>query len=255
MTRFGLRPSPEPPGGSQPPNPRVTWWWGCSLMVVRYPAALQSLGQACLCVHPRAPRQGSRRRHLRNVLSPNRAHWGEGVLPGRSLPVAEEAASREVTIVLHTEAVCRANGRISRVIDHFFCDISPLISLSTSDTTLNQIMLRTLASLFGVSSGLVVLLSYIAIISTILSIRSAKGKCKAFSTCASHLAVVSIFYGTAIFMYLKASSRDDKRAAVLYTVVTPMLNPLIYSLRNQEVKEALRRLTKMRRSCMLYMYG
>uniref|UniRef100_A0A8B9R867 Olfactory receptor n=1 Tax=Anas platyrhynchos TaxID=8839 RepID=A0A8B9R867_ANAPL len=143
----------------------------------------------------------------------------------------------------------------SRVIDHFFCDISPLISLSTSDTTLNQIMLRTLASLFGVSSGLVVLLSYIAIISTILSIRSAEGKCKAFSTCASHLAVVSIFYGTSIFMYLKASSRDDKRAAVLYTVVTPMLNPLIYSLRNQEVKEASRRLTKMRRSCMLYMYG
>ncbi|KAM9190297.1 uncharacterized protein V3H86_003446 [Mergus octosetaceus] len=140
----------------------------------------------------------------------------------------------------------------SSVIDHFFCDISPLISLSTSDTTLNQIMLRTLASLFGVSSSLVVLLSYIAIISTILSIRSAEGKCKAFSTCASHLAVVSIFYGTSIFMYLKASSRDDKRAAVLYTMVTPMLNPLIYSLRNQEVKEALRRLTKMKRSCMLY---
>ncbi|XP_032043819.1 olfactory receptor-like protein COR4 [Aythya fuligula] len=143
----------------------------------------------------------------------------------------------------------------SSVIDHFFCDISPLISLSTSDTTFNQIMLRTLASLFGVSSGVVVLLSYIAIISTILSIRSAEGKCKAFSTCTSHLAVVSIFYGTSIFMYLKASSRDDKRAAVLYTVVTPMLNPLIYSLRNQEVKEALRRLTKMKRSCMLYMYG
>ncbi|XP_035182568.1 olfactory receptor-like protein COR4 [Oxyura jamaicensis] len=143
----------------------------------------------------------------------------------------------------------------SRVIDHFFCDISPLLSLSTSDTTLNQIMLRTLASLFGISSGLVVLLSYIAIISTILSICSAEGKCKAFSTCASHLTVVSIFYGTSIFMYLKASSRDDKRAAVLYTVVTPMLNPLIYSLRNQEVKEALRRLTKMKRSCMLYMYG
>nr|XP_013055599.1 olfactory receptor-like protein COR2 [Anser cygnoides] len=143
----------------------------------------------------------------------------------------------------------------SSIVEHFFCDISPLISLSTSDTTLNQIILRILASLFGVSSGLVVLLSYIAIISTILSIRSAEGKCKAFSTCASHLTVVSIFYGTSIFMYLKASSRDDKHAAVLYTVVTPMLNPLTYSLRNQEVKEALRRLTKMKRYCMLYMYG
>ncbi|NXK56927.1 OLF4 protein, partial [Chauna torquata] len=134
----------------------------------------------------------------------------------------------------------------SSVIDHFFCDISPLISLSTSDTTLSHIILRTSASLFGISSGLIVLVSYIAIIAAILSIHSAKGKCKAFSTCASHLTVVSIFYGTSIFMYLKASSRDDKWAAVLYTVVTPMLNPLIYSLRNREVREALRRLASMK---------
>ncbi|NXL90231.1 OR5G3 protein, partial [Alectura lathami] len=132
----------------------------------------------------------------------------------------------------------------SRIIDRFFCDISPLISLLTSDTTLNSMVLRLLATLFGISSGLIVLLSYVTIISTILSIRSAKGKHKAFSTCASHLAVVSIFCGTSIFMYLKTSLREDKWAAVLYTMVTPMLNPLIYSLRNKEVKEALRRLTK-----------
>ncbi|NXE27396.1 O1044 protein, partial [Ardeotis kori] len=94
--------------------------------------------------------------------------------------------------------------------------------------------------LFGVSSSLVVLVSYVAIISTILSIRSAEGKHKAFSTCASHLTTVSIFYGTSIFMYLKPSSdsskEGDKWAVMLYTVVTPMLNPLIYSLRNKEVK-------------------
>ncbi|NWX77426.1 OR5G3 protein, partial [Alca torda] len=135
----------------------------------------------------------------------------------------------------------------SRVINLFFCDISPLISLSTSNTTLSRIILRTSASLFGLSSSLVVLVSYVAIISAILSIRSAEGKRKAFSTCASHLTTVSIFYGTSLFMYLKPSSdssREDKWAAVLYTVVTPMLNPLIYSLRNKEVKEALRRLTK-----------
>ncbi|KFV54109.1 Olfactory receptor 5G3, partial [Tyto alba] len=132
----------------------------------------------------------------------------------------------------------------SSVIELFFCDISPLISLSTSDTTLSHLILRTSASLFGVSSSLVILVSYIAVISTILSIRSAKGKRKAFSTCASHLTIVSIFYGTSFFMYLKSSSnnsKEDKWAVVLYTVVTPMLNPLIYSLRNKDVKESLRR--------------
>ncbi|NWZ41910.1 O1440 protein, partial [Brachypodius atriceps] len=95
-------------------------------------------------------------------------------------------------------------------------------------------------SLLGVPSMLVVLVSYVAIISTILSISSAEGKCKAFSTCASHLTTVSTFYGALIFMYLiprsDSSRGGDKWAAVLYTVVTPMLNPLIYSLRNQEVK-------------------
>ncbi|XP_054057574.1 olfactory receptor 5G3-like [Rissa tridactyla] len=135
----------------------------------------------------------------------------------------------------------------SRVIDLFFCDISPLISLSTSNTTLSRIILTTSASLFGLSSGLIVLVSYVAIVSAILNIRSAEGMRKAFSTCASHITTVSIFYGTSLFVYLKPSSdssRDDKWAAVVYTVVTPMLNPLIYSLRNKEVKEALRRLTK-----------
>ncbi|KAM6393265.1 olfactory receptor 5J3-like [Pluvialis apricaria] len=138
----------------------------------------------------------------------------------------------------------------SSIIDLFFCDISPLISLSTSDTTLSHVILRTSASLLGVSSSLVVLVSYVAIISAILSMRSAEGKHKAFSTCASHLTTVSIFYGTSLFMYLKPSSdssgEGDKWAAVFYTVVTPMLNPLIYSLRNKEVKEALRRLTKIK---------
>ncbi|XP_009504723.2 olfactory receptor 5G9 isoform X2 [Phalacrocorax carbo] len=145
------------------------------------------------------------------------------------------------------QTFCMANLSFcgSSIINLFFCDISPLISLSTSDTTLSRIILRTSASLFGVSSSLVVLVSYVAIISAILSISSTKGKHKAFSTCASHLTAVSIFYGTSLFMYLKPSSdssREDKWAAVLYTVVTPMLNPLIYSLRNKEVKEALRRL-------------
>ncbi|NXH94212.1 OR5G3 protein, partial [Pachycephala philippinensis] len=133
----------------------------------------------------------------------------------------------------------------SSAMDLFFCDISQLISLSTSDTTLSVIILRTSSSLLGVPSILVVLVSYVAIISTILSIRSAEGKRKAFSTCASHLSAVSTFFGALVFMYLMprsdTSRGGDKWAAVLYTVVTPMLNPFIYSLRNREVKEAWRR--------------
>lgn len=133
----------------------------------------------------------------------------------------------------------------SSAIDLFFCDISMLISLSTSDTTLSLVILRT-ASLLSVPSLLVVLVSYVAIISTILSISSAEGKRKALSTCASHLAALSTFYGPLIFMYLiprsDTSRGGDKWVAVLYTVVSPMLNPWIYSLRNQEVKAGLWRL-------------
>ncbi|XP_057269728.1 olfactory receptor-like protein COR3 [Pezoporus wallicus] len=149
------------------------------------------------------------------------------------------------TISMSTLSFCS-----SSVINLFFCDISPLISLSTSDTTFSHIILTTAASLFGVSSSLVILLSYMAIIATILSINSAEGKRKAFSTCTSHLTTVSIFYGACFFMYLFPSSDSsraaDKWAVVIYTVVTPMLNPLIYSLRNKEVKEALRKLTKIK---------
>ncbi|NXK44234.1 O1019 protein, partial [Chauna torquata] len=134
----------------------------------------------------------------------------------------------------------------SVVVNLFFCDISLLISLSSSDSTVSSLIITVSVFLFGVSSGLVVLVSYIAIISAILSIRSAEGKCKAFSTCTSHLTTVSIFYGNGLFVYLKPRSsrprEEDKWVAVLYTMVTPMLNPFIYSLRNQEVKEALRRL-------------
>ncbi|KAM4667332.1 olfactory receptor-like protein COR4 [Amazona ochrocephala] len=149
------------------------------------------------------------------------------------------------TISMSTLSFCS-----SSTIDLFFCDIAPLISLSSSDTTLSHIILTTAASLFGVSSILVILLSYMAIIPTILSINSAEGKRKAFSTCTSHLTTVSISYGASFFAYLNpisdGSRGTDKWAVVLYTVMPPMLNPLIYSLRNKEVKEALRRLLKIK---------
>ncbi|NXA58727.1 O1440 protein, partial [Mohoua ochrocephala] len=138
----------------------------------------------------------------------------------------------------------------SGAMDLFFCDISLLISLSTSETTLSIVILRTSSSLLGVPSILVILVSYVAIICTILGIGSAEGQRKAFSTCASHLTTVTTFYGASMFMYLiprsETSRGGEKWAAVFYTVVTPMLNPLIYGLRNQEVKEAWRRLRKIK---------
>ncbi|XP_006034848.1 olfactory receptor 1052-like [Alligator sinensis] len=135
------------------------------------------------------------------------------------------------------------------VIDLFFCDISSMILLSCSDTRIHHVILLFVTFLFGVVSTLIVLISYIFIISTILKIRSAEGKCKAFSTCASHLTAVIIFYGTGLFIYLQPNtknSRDqNKVVSVFYTVVTPMLNTLIYSLRNKEVKNAFNRVKEM----------
>ncbi|XP_038603690.1 olfactory receptor 1019-like [Tachyglossus aculeatus] len=134
----------------------------------------------------------------------------------------------------------------SKTVNSFFCDIPPLLALSCSDTRTCEILVFALAGFIQLSSLLIVLISYIFIIITILKIRSPDGKLKSFSTCASHLAVVSLFYGTLIFMYLRPTSSyslDQVRVvSVFYTTVIPMLNPIIYSLRNREVKEAVKRL-------------
>uniref|UniRef100_A0A674JJI0 Olfactory receptor 1019-like n=1 Tax=Terrapene triunguis TaxID=2587831 RepID=A0A674JJI0_9SAUR len=133
----------------------------------------------------------------------------------------------------------------SNIINHFFCDIPPLLALSCSDTRINEIVMFTLACCIIVSSLVIVLLSYVYITSTILQIRSAEGQHKAFSTCTFHLTAVVLLFGTLLFMYLRPTSSysmdTDKVASVFYTLVIPMLNPLIYSLRNTEVKDALRK--------------
>ncbi|XP_060111124.1 olfactory receptor 6N1-like [Heteronotia binoei] len=130
-------------------------------------------------------------------------------------------------------------------INHFFCDFSPVINLSCSDTTLVTLVGLTLSFLNTVPSCLLTLLSYICIIAAIIRIPSSAGRKKAFSTCSSHLIVVSIFYGSLIFVYVlpqKEAMREvDKIFSVFYTVLTPLINPLIYSLRNKEIKKALRR--------------
>uniref|UniRef100_A0A8C3CCS7 Olfactory receptor n=1 Tax=Cairina moschata TaxID=8855 RepID=A0A8C3CCS7_CAIMO len=131
------------------------------------------------------------------------------------------------------------------IIDHFFCDVPPILKLSCSDTYITDLVHFTCATVLIISTILLILISYICIGVTIYKLKSAKGRCKAFSTCASHLTVVAIFYGTGSFMYLRPSSKYsmeyDKIISVFYTLAIPMLNPVIYSLRNKEVKEALRR--------------
>ncbi|XP_004471140.2 olfactory receptor 6Q1 [Dasypus novemcinctus] len=131
------------------------------------------------------------------------------------------------------------------IIDHFFCDASPLLALSCSDVTLKETIdfLVSLAVLLVSSS--VIAVSYVNIVWTLLHIRSAAERRKAFSTCVAHLTVVSLFYGTLFFMYVRtkmaSSINFNKVISVFYSIITPMFNPLIYSLRNKEVKGALGR--------------
>ncbi|XP_044134777.1 olfactory receptor 1020-like [Bufo gargarizans] len=132
-----------------------------------------------------------------------------------------------------------------QTINHFYCDVIALIEISCGDTSLNEMILFSIVGFIELSSLSVILVSYLCIIIAVLRIRSSKGREKAFSTCASHLTVVTLFYGTIIFMYLRPSSayspEQDTVISVFYTVVIPFLNPLIYSLRNREVKNSVRK--------------
>ncbi|XP_007934923.2 olfactory receptor 1N1-like [Orycteropus afer afer] len=131
----------------------------------------------------------------------------------------------------------------SHSIPHFFCDLLPLLKLACSDTHTFQIMIFIEAVLAGVVPFICVLVSYAHIIHTILRVPSAGGKHKVFSTCVSHLTVVTLFYGTLFLVYFQPSSSYSADigivASVIYTMVTPMLNPFIYSLRNRDMKDAL----------------
>ncbi|KAF0877378.1 OR7C1 protein, partial [Crocuta crocuta] len=128
-------------------------------------------------------------------------------------------------------------------IPHFFCDLPEVLKLACSDTLINNIVVYLVTVVLGVFPLSGILFSYSQIFSSILKISSARGKYKAFSTCGSHLSVVSLFYGTGLGVYLSSaatsSSRSSLVASVMYTIVTPMLNPFIYSLRNRDIKRAL----------------
>ncbi|XP_029436533.1 olfactory receptor 1509-like [Rhinatrema bivittatum] len=129
-------------------------------------------------------------------------------------------------------------------INHFFCDVHPLSLLACSSIDFNEAVAMANNGSITLGCFLVVFISYIYIISTILKIRSAEGRQKAFSTCASHLLVVTLFFGPCVFIYMRPSVTfsADKTVSVFYTFLTPLLNPLIYTLRNEEVKKAMRRL-------------
>ncbi|XP_069486175.1 olfactory receptor 5V1-like [Ambystoma mexicanum] len=148
--------------------------------------------------------------------------------------------------MMHTVATSRLTFCGSKTINHFFCDVPPLLLLACSDTTVNMVIIYICVVILGVGNAMVTLSSYIHIISTILKIQSKDGRMKTFSTCGSHLAVVSLYYGSLIGMYFRPMSSYAMSkawmASVIYTSCTPMLNPLIYSLRNNEVKGALRRM-------------
>ncbi|XP_058383438.1 olfactory receptor 9I1-like [Diceros bicornis minor] len=132
-------------------------------------------------------------------------------------------------------------------INFFFCDVPPLLKLACSDTTNAEVVIVLIGNIVILANALVILISYLLIIKAILRVKSSGGRAKTFSTCASHLTAVALFFGTLIFMYLRRSSsqslEEDKVVSVFYTVVIPMLNPLIYSLRNKDVKAAFKKVT------------
>ncbi|MBZ3875540.1 Olfactory receptor 5L1 [Sciurus carolinensis] len=148
--------------------------------------------------------------------------------------------------LIHLCLVLEISSYKSNVVDHFFCDLPPIFSLACSDVSINELMEFIVPTVNEIITITIILTSYLFILITILKMRSAEGKHKAFSTCASHLTTIVVFHGTTLFTYCQLSlghSQDaDKVSTVFYTVVIPMLNPLIYSLRNKDVKEALKKM-------------
>ncbi|XP_075700734.1 olfactory receptor 12D1-like [Rhinoderma darwinii] len=131
-------------------------------------------------------------------------------------------------------------------ITHFYCDIKPLLKLACTDTHINESLVNIVTGTVALGTFILIIISYIFIATHLQNISSEQGRSKAFSTCTSHLTVVLLYYGTAFCTYLRPATKDsleqDRMTAVLFTVITPALNPIIYALRNKDVKRALRKL-------------
>ncbi|XP_004438560.1 PREDICTED: putative olfactory receptor 8G3 pseudogene [Ceratotherium simum simum] len=147
---------------------------------------------------------------------------------------------------VHTGFMLRVFFCKTNVINHYFCDLFPLLELSCSSNYINELLVLVLSAFNILTPALAVLTSYIFILSSILHIHSTEGRSKAFSTCSSHISAVAIFFGSAAFMYLQPSSvssmDEGKVSSVFYTIIVPLLNPLIYSLRNKDVKFSLKKI-------------
>ncbi|KAM5172693.1 olfactory receptor 5V1-like [Mantella aurantiaca] len=148
-----------------------------------------------------------------------------------------------INSLIHTLFAMQLSFCGPHVINHFFCEIPSVIELSCTDASLNKTIIFLCAVFVVMGPFLLILVTYGYIISSILKISTSVGRKKAFSTCASHIIVVTLFYGTIIFMYMRPGdthvAQQDKMATLFYSVVTPMLNPFIYTLRNKDVKGVL----------------
>ncbi|XP_053549012.1 olfactory receptor 8H1-like [Bombina bombina] len=148
----------------------------------------------------------------------------------------------------HTVLISKLSFCASRLINHFFCDVTPLLKLSCSDTFYVELLTYILGTLMTFNSFLLTSVSYIFIISTVLNIHSSEGQQKAFSTCTSHITCVVLFYGTIICLYMRPTSNyspsRDKFFALLYIAMIPLLNPIIYTLKNNEFQYAIKTLSR-----------
>ncbi|XP_062979161.1 olfactory receptor 1Q1-like [Elgaria multicarinata webbii] len=148
--------------------------------------------------------------------------------------------------LLHTILVSRLSFCASNQVPHLFCDVFPLLKISCSNTELNTLVVHTEGALMVNGALMLIVFSYARILMAVLRVPSAEGKRKAFSTCSSHLTVVALFYGTVTWVYFQPSAsfspEKDAVAAIMYSMITPMLNPFIYTLRNDKMKKALRKL-------------
>ncbi|NP_001375728.1 olfactory receptor 8B3-like [Canis lupus baileyi] len=155
-----------------------------------------------------------------------------------------------VGAIAHTGCMLRLSFCDGNIVNHYMCDIPPLLQLSCTSTYINEVMVFIVVGINVIVPSLTISISYTLILSNIFHIRSTEGRSKAFSTCSSHIVTVSLFFGASAFMYLKpspAGSLDrDKVSTVFYTIVGPMMNPFIYSLRNKDVKIALSKTLKKR---------
>ncbi|XP_037377236.2 olfactory receptor 1S1-like [Talpa occidentalis] len=160
-----------------------------------------------------------------------------------------------IVALTHTLLLLRLLFCDGNTIPHFFCDLAPLLKLSCSDTMINELMLFVVGLSVITFPFALIFFSYVCIVRAVLKISSTEGKWKAFSTCASHLMVVLLFYGTIVGVYFFPSAMHpedtNKIGAVLFTVVTPMVNPFIYSLRNKDIKGTLRKLVNRKSFCPL----